>query len=475
LLTRVSCGDTMAENDAEDKDETAALSARVAQCGKDLTSLLAANDHMSASCCLGATADALLSLGNLDGAVEAQRRAVDETRKLDATEHPDRDWMAQKRLEWIADKLYEAEDKTEEQRAEVRRTLAAAMRLVPNSDGGDDESLAKARVDYFYDVVACVLLGPDAIAFFVEETKPRGALEHSNTFEAWCELGDALRSAGRERFDCKRPAIEAYKMAAERGDAKGDRRARFADTSRGLLCIEIGEYDEAIECHSRCVVATRTWKDHPALVKCLGNLGYGHASKGEYERAIEIYKEALAHAAEHCADDPSCARGALHNLSASLQLTGRFDAVARVQVAMEMMIVDGKRAFADRDEHEIKRAEGATLSNRAALLLKLGRNDESIKAYEKALELAREAGDSLAEAQRMGSLGCAYRWKGEEGRARELLGDAVERLEKLGAPEAALFASELQLVNQANVEGTPQEEKRKTPTAPRPPMRPDQC
>ena len=267
------------------------LEADIARWQADLPVLVAEGRTLEATVCLGMTAHGFRQLGRVPEAIEIQRRAIELTRTLDAAAHPDKWHLLQRRLVWIAGVRFERDDMTPEQKVEVRGLLSEALQLVPHPQaqqnnnhapaaagaagagagagaGGDggaangnntgaDPQHANARLDFFYDEVAPVVLqhsdGKELLILFAEHVRLGGIMEGVNTQDAWEEF--ALSAA---RAHCKHQSIDAYARAVDLAMAAGrERQARMLDTQAGLLCVEVGHFDKAMAIFTRCTEAAQ--------------------------------------------------------------------------------------------------------------------------------------------------------------------------------------------------------------------------
>ena len=319
---------------------------KIAKFQKDLPDLIAQGRHLEASCCLGMTAHELTQLGRFKDALQCQHQAIEQVKKLGPND-PEAIEMLKARLNWIANIELEMPGFVEDGRmARIREVGVQLIKLstvdslvgnnvnnganeddagkavgaaadeqqedeqdeddtdeVGGAGGGKDgdmvETVASKRLDAYYEFAGEFFFAnghpAEALRLFQDETAPGGVLEQSNTMDAWAELARSLQQA-----DFKPQAIEAFRRGAQEGRAAGEaEKACHLDTSQGLLCVEVGRFEEAQQIFDRCVEFTKNTQNHHGYVLSLSNLGYAWATGGHCDKAIPMYEEAISYAKEH--------------------------------------------------------------------------------------------------------------------------------------------------------------------------------
>lgn len=325
---------------------------KIAQFQKDLPDLIAQGRHLEASYCLGMTAHELTQLGRFKDALRCQHEAIEQVKKLGPND-PEAVKMHKARLNWIAKVELEMPGSVNDGRmARIREVGVQVIELSTvhspfgnnltndaaaavggqkeaededeeeeeNDDDNDDDgeedgggavggrqddgdhtlqSVASKRLDAYYEFAGEFFFAnghpQEALRLFQDETAPGGLLEQSNTMDAWAELARSLHQA-----NFKLQAIEAFRQGAQVGRAAGEHeKACYLDTSQGLLCVEVGRFEEAQRIFARCVEFTKSTQDHHGYVLSLSNLGYAWATSGQCAAAIPLYEEAISYAKEH--------------------------------------------------------------------------------------------------------------------------------------------------------------------------------
>lgn len=339
-----------------------------------------------------------------------------------------------------------------ENRKLCRKWFASAIRVAPQSNVGRRKQPADAKLDYFYKIATVLIRGKEdgseVYTLFLQETKPGGVLEESNTYEKWKELAMSL-----SKSDMTEAAVHAFGRAAALAD-EGDREkdARFCDTLAGLDCIRIGQCGVALELLNKPLEYHQRVHNHEGIVQALSNIGYAWAAGGDVDRAIPIYREALDHAEAHGISHAAIAASARSNLSVAYQKVGRMEDAMELtkKVVLEAEL---RLQEAEGDEQgcvaEMK-ALGVAQSNLANLLFTNGSYEEALEVYDKALEIGREVEHSSGVGARLAGMGCVYEKLEKFHKAEECLLEAREIFRVMGSPETEGIDAALARVRKAD-------------------------
>ncbi len=209
----------------------------------------------------------------------------------------------------------------------------------------------------------------------------RSLLVHPGSHHLWHNLGVALRNLGRLQ-----EALEALRGAVERQP--------YSDASltmAGSVLRELGRQQEALEFHGAAV------RMAPSSSVALYNLGNSLMAGGELSGAVDAYKKA----AQQRADWPEL----LNNLAAGLVQLGRHSEAIPHLVALCRLRPDSEQeiarlAFALREAN--RPGEALELADvlvrrspeepkyrmlRGACLVRVGRAEEAVSEYRRAIEL----------------------------------------------------------------------------------------
>ncbi len=192
-------------------------------------------------------------------------------------------------------------------------------------------------------------------------------------------------------------AIEYYKKALEIARETKDRRAEGTWLGNlGRAHNALRKMEEAIEYYKKALQIARETKDRRAEGTVLGNLGLAYNALRNVEGAIEYYKKALQIARE--IKDRRAEGIWLGNLGLA------YDALRKIEEAIEYY----KKALQIAQEIEDRRNEGVWFGNLGFAYSHLGNIKDAIKLLEKALEIAQEIGDRRNEGIWFENLGVIY-------------------------------------------------------------------
>jgi tetratricopeptide (TPR) repeat protein len=152
----------------------------------------------------------------------------------------------------------------------------------------------------------------------------------------------------------------------------------------------------------------------------LGNLGNAHLSKGQTDRAVSYYEQALAIARE--VGDRRREGAWLGNLGAVHYSLG--------QATQAVEYFEGALVIAR--EMDDRRNEGNFLGNLGLAYSDLGQVARAVEYHEEALAVARKIGDRRNEGTQFGNLGIAYRALGQVTQATECYAGALAIAREIG-------------------------------------------
>lgn len=197
---------------------------------------------------------------------------------------------------------------------------------------------------------------------------------------------------------------------------------------RGAIALEGGDLDEAANFFMRALLEARLLDDHTTLGRCSNNLGIVADQRASYEQAMSWYRLALA-----AYQQAGYERGLVetqHNLAmthlARRDYRGALD--------------EEDRAVEAADQLEDLALYALTLSGRAEIRVLGGDPAFGRGEAGRALQLHRQLGDVVGEAQDLRILALADADLGDEEIAEETLRDVIERAGHLGRPHLAAMA-----------------------------------
>jgi len=145
-----------------------------------------------------------------------------------------------------------------------------------------------------------------------------------------------------------------------------------------------GQYDKAIEYYEQAlaIVKKAFGDEHPQVATGLNNLGAAWDNKGQYDKAIEYYEQALAILKKSFGDEHPQVANALNNLGLAWINKGQYDKA--IEYCEKALAID-KKSFGD--EHP-QVATG--LNNLGAAWANKGQYDKAIEYYEQALAIDKK-------------------------------------------------------------------------------------
>lgn len=162
---------------------------------------------------------------------------------------------------------------------------------------------------------------------------------------------------------------------------------------QGLAAYQAGQFQEAIA-HWQQVLDLDN--SAPAQAKTLGNLAIAYYDTGQYRRALEANKQAIALFTE--LDQVTAVGQVQSNLGNVYEALGDYDrAIALYQASLDIARSTQNRL-----------AESISLGNLGYLYSLQGDQSSALAAHEQSLAIAREMGDREGEGHRLLNIGIAY-------------------------------------------------------------------
>jgi tetratricopeptide (TPR) repeat protein/MinD-like ATPase involved in chromosome partitioning or flagellar assembly len=190
--------------------------------------------------------------------------------------------------------------------------------------------------------------------------------------------------------------------------------------SLGLTYYEQGEYEKAIETYKQAIKIARKRHDQKAESTLLGNLGLTYYDLGQIERAIEYFEQALAIARE--IGDRQNEGTWLGNLGIS------FSALGQSKQAVEFYT----QALAIAQKTEDLQGKGVWLANLGLVYEDQGEWEQAAEFYEKSLATMDQLGDISKTAIILSNLGNVQANRGDLDLARTLYQRSLAAMERIG-------------------------------------------
>ena len=331
-----------------------------------------------------------------------------------------------------------------------RYSLHDLARLFADSRTSDDEGHAtrmRHAAHYLLVLSECddlYLNGGDAIKsglalFDLErrniEAGQEWACRHSGGDEAAARVCNKYPDAGvyvlylrqhpREYISWLEAALAAARQLKDRA-SEGRHSGNL-----GVVYINLGETQHAIEFHERYLAIAREIGDRRDEGNALGNLGTAYADLGETRRAIEYYEQRLAIARE--IGDRRGEENALGNLG------NAYDDLSEPRRAVEFF----EQGLVVSREIGDRRSEGVILGNLGVAYENLGETRRAVEFYEQRLAIAREIGDRAGVGIALINTGLALEKLGYRAKAIAHAEAAIEIFEQIESPYAERARTQL--------------------------------
>jgi CHAT domain-containing protein/Flp pilus assembly protein TadD len=228
---------------------------------------------------------------------------------------------------------------------------------------------------------------------------------------------------GNEHYDLGnyQKAIEFHTKALQIDIQIGDKKGEGADYGNlGNAYDSIGDYQKAIEFHNKHLKIALEIGDKKGEGNAYGNLGIAYDSLGDYQKAIEFHNKRLKIALE--IGDKKGEGNAYSNLGSAYQSLGDYRKVIefhnkRLKIALET---------------GDKQGEGAAYGNLGNAYYSLGNYPKAIEFQNKSLKIALEIGDKQGEGNVYSNLGIAYYSLGDYSKAIEFYNKALQIAIQIG-------------------------------------------
>ena len=212
-------------------------------------------------------------------------------------------------------------------------------------------------------------------------------------------------------------------VALNRSRSQGDRVVELrALNAQGAIALGSGNIDEAYGFFTSAAEIAEREGDHDTLGRCSNNLGIVHNLRGDHGAALGAYTAALA--AFQQAYNRRGVAETHHNLSITYRDRGE----------LEKSLEEADRAIDEAGNLGAVALHARTLAGRAETRLAMGDAVVARREVERAIEMHRELGDDLGEAEDRRILGMTLVQSGSADVAESVFKDVVHRSQKLQQP-----------------------------------------
>ncbi|MEM6399041.1 MAG: tetratricopeptide repeat protein [Cyanobacteria bacterium P01_D01_bin.116] len=210
--------------------------------------------------------------------------------------------------------------------------------------------------------------------------------------------------------------VAAWQKTGERENWK----YRTSLTQLGNAYLRLGEYQRAIEFYRQHLQISEEIGDRLRKGQSLGNLGNAYLCLGEYQRAIEFYRLHLQISEE--IGDREGEGSSLGNLGCAYEFLGN----CRRAIKFHQQSLEIAREIGDR------KIEGNSLGGLGNAYRSLGKYQWAIEFHHQHLNISREIGERWMERQSLGNLGDAYCSLGEYQQAIKFYRQSLEIAREIG-------------------------------------------
>ncbi len=190
--------------------------------------------------------------------------------------------------------------------------------------------------------------------------------------------------------------------------------------SIGLVYQSKGEWDKAIELYNKDLEVKEQVEDRHGMAITYGNLGMAYQSKGEWDKAIEFYDKGLE-GKEQVGDLHGMSK-TYNNLGLAYRGKGEWDKA--LEFYDKALTIDEQVG----DLHGM----AITYGNLGVVYHSRGEWDKAVEFYSKSLRSLAQIGDWHGMAQTHNNLGLVYKSKGEWDKAIEFYNKSLEGKEQVG-------------------------------------------
>ncbi|CAJ37649.1 tetratricopeptide repeat protein [Methanocella arvoryzae] len=196
-----------------------------------------------------------------------------------------------------------------------------------------------------------------------------------------------------------------------------DRDMFYVHKFKGVVNLENGKYDEAIEAFEDAMKLVSTEADTISILNSLGN---AYLRAGNTQRALELYSEALQLSYDHDLDEWT--QITLSNIGVAHVNMGDY----KGSLKFFEDALDLARALDD------ARGERICLNNLAGVLNNMGQREDALELFMEALKKASQIGDKYGMRVAYTNLGYTYRLLDDLDKAMEYYKKALDQAREIG-------------------------------------------
>jgi len=188
----------------------------------------------------------------------------------------------------------------------------------------------------------------------------------------------------------------------------------LAKKNEGICWFFMGNNDSAALCYQQALGSFKTINDKKGISACYNNLGLIAQETGKYDDALRLYQLSI---------DMDIERG---DISGAADTKGNLVDIYIYQGNSKKALSLSNEIISECSNNRDKDCVMRSLINRAAMYDNLLKFDAAIIDLKYAIALARELGDSYAEAMALSNLGLAIWHKGNPEEALKILNNVLD-------------------------------------------------
>ena len=237
--------------------------------------------------------------------------------------------------------------------------------------------------------------------------------------EEFSEAADLLMAADplMDRWGLGRVIELKYRRVIDRVDRA--QRSKLLH-NLAILIAGRGEYDKALEMYRESLEVKKSLGDRAGVSTSMHQIGMIHQYRGEYDKALEMYRESLD--VKKSLGDRAGVSKSMHQIGRIHQERGEYDkALEMYRESLEVNKSLGDRAGVSTSMHQIGRIHQER-----------GEYDKALEMYRESLEVAKSLGDRAGVSKSMHNIGRIHQERGEYDKALEMYRESLEVDKSLG-------------------------------------------
>ena len=196
----------------------------------------------------------------------------------------------------------------------------------------------------------------------------------------------------------------------------------------GLICEDQGNYEKALECHSKSLGIKKEIGDKKGMASCYNNIGNIYKDQGNYEKALEYHSKALAIFEEF--GDKKGMADSYNNIGNIYAIQGNYEK------ALEYY----SKSLSIRKELGDKIGMGISYNGIGVIFHEQGNYEKVLEYFSKSLAIKEEIGDKKGMASCYNNIGNIYFDQGNYDKALEYYSKSVSIRKEIGDKKGIAYS-----------------------------------